>query len=166
MPLLKDIAKRWHYMQMLFMIWQAEQIQSWSRLCSPRQLPKATPLNQASNEISRAAVRAPLCTAAVEMYSNNSEASICCPGGWETNPVFQTVQLNPLSTSLLLWAQHSEEGDGTSRAVQVECNFIYALRVFAATSHLVVSVERPLQTYNPFAVIKSAGSWGREYTHM
>lgn len=126
MPLLKDIAKRWHYMQMLFMIWQAEQILSWSRLRSPRQLPKATPLNQASNEISRAAVRAPLCTAAVETYSNNSEASICCPGGWETNPVFQTVQLNLLSTSLLLWAQHSEEGDGTSRAVQVECNFIYA----------------------------------------
>ncbi len=61
----------------------------------PTATSKATPLNQASNEISRAADRAPLCTAAVEMYSNNSEPSICCPGGWETNPVFQTVQAIP-----------------------------------------------------------------------
>ncbi len=39
---------------------------------------------------------------------------------------FRQYKRSPLSTSLLPRAQtHSEEGEGTSRALPVECNFIY-----------------------------------------
>ncbi len=54
---------------------------------------------------------------------------------------------------------------------QSSATLFTSLRVFAAIARLVVSVERPVQTYNPFAVTKSPGSWGKprkmqESTHI
>lgn len=79
-PSLK-VAKRWHYMQILFIILQAAQILPWLRWCSPQQLPSKVYAQGFLISSLRAAVSAALLTTAVGKSNSNSEGSICCPGG-------------------------------------------------------------------------------------
>lgn len=79
-PSLKD-AKRWHYMQMLFIISQAAQILPWLGCCSPQQLPSKVYAQGFLISSLRAAVSAAVFTTAVGKLNTNLEGSICCPGG-------------------------------------------------------------------------------------
>lgn len=79
-PSLK-VAKRWHYMQILFIILQAAQILPWLGWCSPQQLPSKVYAQGFLISSLRAAVSAALFTTAVGKLNTNLEGSICCPGG-------------------------------------------------------------------------------------
>lgn len=79
-PSLKD-AKRWHYMQMLFIILLAAQILPWSSWCSPQQHPSKVYAQGFVISSLRATVSAALFTTAFGKLNTNLEGSICCPGG-------------------------------------------------------------------------------------
>lgn len=79
-PSLKD-AKRWHYMQILFIILQAAQILPWLGCCSPQQLPSKVYAQGFLISSLRAAVSAAVFTTAVGKLNTYLEGSICCPGG-------------------------------------------------------------------------------------
>lgn len=79
-PSLKD-AKRWHYMQILFIILQAAQILPWLGWCSPQQLPSKVYAQGFLISSLRATVSAAVFTTAVGKLNTNLEGSICCPGG-------------------------------------------------------------------------------------
>lgn len=134
MPLLTNTAECWHYMQMLFMIGAGR------ASGAAGDFPKATPPNQASNEISRAAV--------TDTFSSETATTRRPPY------VAQEAERQ---------ASVSDRGDGASRVQLVECNFIY-VPWGVCCKHLVWLrvVKRP----NPFAGTwgKPRQMW--VYTHM
>lgn len=109
-PSPKD-AKRWHYMQMLFIISRAAQILPWLGCCSPQQLSSKVYAQGFLISSQRAAVSAAVFTTAVGKLNTNLEGSICCPGGPERQSDFTLwdTMITPESSFSLDWGGGGEQ---------------------------------------------------------